>query len=71
MNQNGSRNVLNWKLSIQHFNLFIEHIKGVVNIPADVFSPVGGTNRQNMSAGMLFYPFDVFNENVTIYFVQA
>ena len=38
MNQNGSRKVLNWKLSIQHFNFFIEHIKGVDNIPADVFS---------------------------------
>ena len=38
MNQNGSRKVLNWKLSIQQFNFFIEHIKGVDNIPADVFS---------------------------------
>jgi len=37
MNQNGSRKVLNWKLSIQYFNLFIQHIQGV-NILADVFS---------------------------------
>ena len=37
MNQHGSRKVLNWKLSIQLFNFFIEHIKGVDNIPADVF----------------------------------
>ena len=36
MNQNGSN--LNWKLSIQHFNFFIEHINGVDNIPAEVFS---------------------------------
>jgi len=38
MNQNGSRTVLNWKLSIQHFNFFIKHIKVVDNIPADIFS---------------------------------
>ena len=38
MNENGSRKVLNWKLSIQHFKFFIEHIKGVDNIPAKVFS---------------------------------
>ena len=38
MKQNSSRKVLNWKLSIQHFNFFIEHINGVDNIPADVFS---------------------------------
>ena len=38
MNQNGSWKVLNRKLSIQHFDFFIEHIKGVDNIPAKAFS---------------------------------
>jgi len=38
MNQKGSLEVLNWKLSIQHFKIFIELIKGVDNIPAFVFS---------------------------------
>jgi transposase InsO family protein len=38
MNNHGSRKVAQWKLDIQHYNATIEHVAGVANIPADVFS---------------------------------
>ena len=38
MNNAGSKKVLNWKLAIQHFDFFIEHIKGEQNIIADAFT---------------------------------
>jgi hypothetical protein len=38
LNNAGSRKVLNWKLSIQHFDCVWEHIKGPNNIVADHFS---------------------------------
>ena len=38
LNNAGSKKVLNWKLSIQHLDFVIEHIKGKDNIVADLFS---------------------------------
>ena len=38
MNYHGSRKVLQWKLDIQHYDAIIEHVPGVMNTPADVFS---------------------------------
>jgi hypothetical protein len=38
MNNHGSRKVLQWKLDIQHYDAIIEHVTGVMNTPANVFS---------------------------------
>ena len=38
LNNAGSKKVLNWKLSIQHLDFDIEHIKGKDNIVPDLFS---------------------------------
>ena len=38
MNNHSSRKFLQWKLDIQHYDAPIEHVPGVMNTPADVFS---------------------------------
>jgi hypothetical protein len=38
LNEAGSAMVTRWKIEIQNYNFRIEHIPGVENIPADVFS---------------------------------
>jgi len=38
MNNHESRKVLQWKLDIQHYDAIIEHVPGVMNTPANVFS---------------------------------
>ena len=38
MNNHGSQKVLQWKLDIQHYDAIIEHVAGVTNTLADVFS---------------------------------
>ena len=38
LNEAGSAKVTRWKIEIQNYNFRIEHIPGVENIPADVFS---------------------------------
>ena len=38
LNAAGSSKVTRWKLEIQNYNFFIDHIPGAENIPADAFS---------------------------------
>ena len=38
LNNHGSRNVLQWKLDIQHYDAIIEHVPRELTVPADVFS---------------------------------
>ena len=50
LNNAGSKEVLNWKLTIQHLDFEIEHIKGKDNIVADIFSRlVNPTTKVNIA----------------------
>ena len=49
MNNHGYRQDLQWKLDIQHYNATIEHVSGVLNTPAEVFSRLVEKAHDTMS----------------------
>jgi hypothetical protein len=50
LNAAGSSKVTRWKLEIQNYNFFIDHIPGVDNIPADAFSRLVKPHVSKVSA---------------------